>query len=41
MYDVAHDDVERILATHKPMPLSKDTSNKLRDIELEYSKRTS
>ena len=41
MYDVAHDDVERILATHRPMPLSKDTSNRLRDIELAYSKRTS
>ena len=41
MYDSAHDAVEKILAAHKPAPLSEDTSNKLRDMEIAFSKRNS
>jgi trimethylamine--corrinoid protein Co-methyltransferase len=33
MFDVAHEEVKRLLETHKPVPLPRDVSNKLAEIE--------
>ena len=41
MYDIAHVEVERILAAHKPTPLSEDTSKRIRDIENAFSEHIS
>jgi trimethylamine--corrinoid protein Co-methyltransferase len=41
MYDIAHVEVEKILAEHEPTPLSEDISKRLRDIETAFSKHTS
>jgi len=41
MYDIAHVEVEKILAAHEPTPLSEDVSKRLRDIETAFSKHTS
>lgn len=39
MYDKAHEAIEMMLAEHKPTPLPGEVSNKLRDIETEFSRR--